>query len=314
MKSKNRHRTPRTLALFLAIAVLIHCRAEAADSAAKFLTISPSPVYAALAVRGTAVINDVNALFLNPGGLSGMDKGQLTATHTELFEDSSYNALGVGFPMTERRGTLALGAVYLKKGTIQGRDATGLPTGGFSADDMAVSLGYGRSVGRVSIGSALKMVRQRIDRFSANAVALDLGAQMPMGRFQLGGSINNLGSSVRFISAKESLPLSGSLGIGTQIGGFNLMADSTTFLKESRTKFGLGASLSLGGLLSLRSGYAFGNAISAAGSGSTGQQFSSFAGFTAGLGFAIQRFNIDYALVPHSELPASHQFSLLMRY
>lgn len=292
------------------------CSVSANESPARFLTLSPSPIYSALGVRGTAAINDPTALFSNPGGLGRTEANQISASHTDLFSDSTFDTFAVGRELGEHRGALALGVLYMKKGTIEGRDDSGASTGGFSADDLSVNIGYGtRVASRLAVGSSVKMIQQRIDRYSASAVAVDLGAQVEAtNRLSLGASLNNLGTQEKFISEKESLPLSTSLGLVFKLSGLDLTAESTTLINEGRTSFGLGVGGSIGSTLSLRGGYSFARKQPSASSITSREQFGSMAGFSAGLGFTIGRFELNYALVPHEELSASHEFGLQMRY
>lgn len=303
-------------AVALAILAGCVCAVPAAESPARFLTLTPSPIYSALGVRGTAAIDDATALFSNPAGLGRAPFNQISASHTDLFSDSTFDTFAVGRTLGEHRGALALGVLYLKKGTIEGRNDNGDSTGGFSANDLAVNVGYGgRIAPRLALGSSVKMIQQRIDRYSASAVAVDLGAQLEASNhLSFGASLNNLGTQEKFISEKESLPLSTSLGVVVKLSGLDITAESTSLIDEGRTSFGLGVGGSIGNALSLRGGYSFAQDRPSTSSISSKEQFGSFAGFSAGLGFTMGRFQLNYALVPHEELSASHQFGLTVTY
>jgi hypothetical protein len=290
--------------------------AGATESPARFLTLPPSPVYSALGVHGTAAIDDATSLFSNPGGLGRARFGEIAATHSELFSDSTFDSLAVSRPLRGDRGALALGVLYLRKGAIEGRDDTGASTGGFMADDLAVNLGYGRSLGaRLAVGSNFKFVRQRIDRYSASAVAVDVGAQLAATeRLRLGASLNNLGTRERFVSERESLPLSTNVGLTYTLHALDFTVESDTLVNEHRTRLGLGVGAAIGRALDLRGGYSIARHAAGAGPASTRSSIGNLAGFSAGLGFTIGRFQLDYALVPHEELAPSHEFDLRMRY
>ena len=96
----------------------------------------------------------------------------------------------------------------------------GLATGGrISAGDLVVSAGYGVSVGRVRLGTAAKLLQQRIAGLSGSTGALDLGAAADVAfGLTLAAGVQNVGRGLSLAGERAPLPRLARLGVAAPLG------------------------------------------------------------------------------------------------
>lgn len=300
-----------------------------ASSGASFLKIPVGARAVGMGGAYTAAANDINSLFWNPAGLTGVRQKEMGVTHATLFAGTKFNFIGYAQPVKgkiplhpplvkgEREGfVFGAGVLYLSQGSIEGRSADRTQTADFSASDLAIALGISRKISqRSNIGGSLKMIRQSIGSESANGWAADFGVLTQTPRIQLGFSILNMGPPMKLGQESYSLPLSAALGVTYRIrNGLLFSFDFKQGIIEKKSIFGFGAELPFLNIITLRSGY-LSSVASLPKSKENGNSFlDKFSGLNSGIGLKLFSSQIDYAFSPMGELGNSHRISLSYRF
>ena len=245
----------------------------------------------------TAVVDDSNALFLNPAGLGLQKKWGVTTMTTKLLDRVDYKMLGGVYPTNF--GTVGVG--YLSASTPAGyltTDKSSLDTAQpISYGTSLILLSYGRdlsevirtsdSLGKLSFGLNLKMTSSRFEgtEGSGFGTAVDAGLLLKTNTpMSWGLNVQNIGGSMNWQdAAKETVPMTTKLG-----GAYNFDKGVAAVDVE----FGNGPALLHGGLeyrindlLTLRGGIDQ-SAIS---------KSETAVNFTGGVGIKVQGFSFDYA-------------------
>ena len=260
----------------------------------------PNPFDVGLGVRAMgfggaslALAEGTEALLANPAGL-GWSKGARA-------DSTLASALGL-YSVTWVAGAVpsfAAGVAYLGVGGIT--DPEGNP---LAFSHLAATVGAGFDVSGMRIfpfpaaaGAALKFHRVQIGNASGSGFALDVGVlgrtNTPLGAVQFALTLRDLGFGMRVGSTADGWSLD--LGAGAALlmpGGLILAGDLTS----EYTALGLGFNLL--GLLEVRGGIRF----------QAGVQWA------FGLGVRWGMFVLDYALLTHPVLSASHRFGFGLRF
>ncbi|HAH05534.1 MAG TPA: hypothetical protein DCM05_03255 [Elusimicrobia bacterium] len=286
--------------------LLLSLNAEAAtlNSGAAFLKIGTGARPEAMGGAYTALADDVSALHYNPAGLSSVLKKEAGITHTEYLLGSKFDFVGYAHPT--KLGTFGLGFVRLDTGNQEARNADRQAIGGFSAADSAYTLGFSRRLSVVSLGANIKYLESKIGSDSASTFAMDLGAARQLGKFSLGLSVLNVGQGMKFISQRDPLPLTFSVGGAYRLGGaLNLALDVRHEPNDRRTDIGLGTEYAVLPMFSLRAGYATAGSITSARNGS-----SPLNGLGGGFGLKLKGYRADYTFTPFGDLGNVQRISL----
>ena len=301
------------LSALLTLLMPVSSFAEAVSGAA-FLKIGTGARPAAMGGAYTAMADDVDALYYNPGGLAQLNRRELGATHTEWLLGSKFDFLGYAHPT--KLGTFALGVTRLSTGKQEARDANRQSSGEFGASDSAYTLSFSRGLGYggTGVGANLKFLQSTIGSYSAQTQAVDLGArqQFSGSPLALGISLLNIGPGMKFLNQRDPLPLTLSLGAAYRLGGvLHLALDIRREINDKRTEVGIGTEYALLPSLSLRVGYASQSARTV---GNGGGALASFSGLGAGLGINMRRFRADYTFTPFGQLGNVQRVSLGARF
>ena len=263
-----------------------------------FLFLDANARPAAMGGAYAAAAQDANALLYNPAGLAGLRQHYATFQHTGHFQGvtQEYGALalkqGLGFMFN------TVGYGKIQRTTLSNPRGTGLD--GFGIRGWAVSSGYGKSYGLISLGIAGKYITEEIDDYRAQSLAMDLGALLDFGPqnvpLSLGFAIQNLGTRAKFQSSYEELPVNFRAGLAYRFLSSGLLVVDANLPKNGSATVHAGGEYVAFERLALRIGY---NGRNETGSG-----------ITAGGGVKINRFSVDYAFVPFGTLGDSHKISL----
>ncbi len=304
-----RHST--VLLLFLPALVL-------ANAGAAFLKIPVGPRVVGMGEAAVAWIDDASALYYNPAGIANVPRLDVLLSHNQWFLDMNHEYVA-GVYGNEGLGKLGLAFDYWGSGSIQGVNIRGetIPGYIFSSEDWSLSLGYGRSIGSLSLGLGLKYIHDQHESLAASAAALDAGIMYatPLKGLKAGVALTNIGTSAKLDSEAYSLPLEGRLGTRYDYGmlgaavdlilwgeGLGTRSDSTA---ESVMSPPLGIALGLEcrpvELLALRAGYR------------TGSDYEGISGLRAGLGINWHGIGVDYAFAPYGKLGPSHRVAVSYR-
>lgn len=338
-KSADRGVSPRRIpraVLFLALVlntlspVLLNAAKiyhAAGSTSATFLKLGVGARAVAMGGAFTGIADDPYSIYWNPAGLASLEgEKNIGLFHNDYFQGLKqefmfYTAPAEGLPFLKTRelrsGVWGLGFDYFytpkdmeRRSGLNESDplAPISPVEGkFGAYDMALSAGYGWKPQKdLSLGAAVKVIRQSIDNRSAGSAALDLGILKDFNwlgeAFTAGFSVQNIGPGIQFVSRRYDLPLVFKAGLSRRLPGsgalLSLEADKPI---DNYPSLVLGAEYPLVPRLALRTGYRYRH---------SGNELGPWSGFSAGAGLTFGRFSFDYAFSPFGELGNSHRFSL----
>ncbi len=242
--------------ILVAIASLISAtqaaKSQAGGSAVPFLLISPDARASGMGEVGTAIADDINAIYWNPGGLAFLDyfnygdfdTGEepipfrqvalsfspwLPQFNADLFY--SYGTIGQYFEDLD--GTVAFNFVFMNLGEFQRTDEGGKVLGKFISNEFALGISYGTIIAPdLGVGFQLRYIQsnltptsiQQQDAGTGVSASFDLGVLWKpvdleiLGleiedRFSIGMNLQNVGPKMTYI--EESDPLPTTLRLGT---------------------------------------------------------------------------------------------------
>lgn len=272
----------------------------AGSTGARFLELPASARAAAMGGAEGAVAGDASALHVNPGRLASLRGGSLVFTHSVYLQDMSaqHAAVARNFDGVD---TLAVGVRRLGAGSIDRVDNLGRPVDGpLEPKDIAVSLGYARTLAGAGCGAALKYVSSELAS-TARTFALDLGAHAGRGPWSFSLSAQNLGPGLKFREGRAPLPMTLRAGSGLARGPW-LIALDLIAPRGAGAHAGLGAEYRLpvaeGASLAVRAGF---------NSRTIASELGAPAGLSFGFGVGLSRFRLDYALTHFGELGLTHR-------
>lgn len=298
-------------------------------TAFQFLKIGLGARQTALGEAGIASVRDVNAMFWNPAGISGIASTEVSFSYNRWLADMNYVAGAVGMRW-KGVGVFALGVAALDYGDIpeaivppEGSTDSGLTGNTFSGGDFMAGLAFSREfTDRLSIGLGVKFLRESLFDYAVNSYAFDVGTNFDMGYkgLRLAMSVQNYGGSVRYLDETVSdrtydLPLLFRIGLSTSVvGAGNAFVDmgpahQLTFSVEAintndySERLHFGAEYAFNDFITLRGGYRLnyeeGN-------------------FSAGVGLAPRlpgmEMRVDYAYVAYEFLDAPHRFTVSLAF
>lgn len=272
----------------------------------------------------TAVANDANAIWWNPGGLAFLRGHDISVTHSQLVpglaDDVSWS-YPVYAQHVEGWGGLGASVGYLSYGQSEATDEEGNVTGTFTSYELVPAIAYGTELAdNLGFGVALKLIR--VDLAPATVTldgragrgttfAADLGAlvKMPGARTSIGAVLSNLGPDIAYIDEDQSDPLGRNIRVGAAYTPFEndvhrvlVAADASRFLIPGRVLavdvWNAGLEYEFNRLIALRGGY-------------VSDPIGDITDWTFGLGLSYRGVRFDYASVPQSSfLDRVSRFSL----
>jgi len=278
----------------------------AGTEAASFLDIPVGAGPAALGSAYTAQATDAYAPVWNPAGLARLDSIQATGMHVPYLESVNYEFLSVVVPLAEKSAGVGAAIQYLGSGDIPGRDESGDPSGSFSTTFAAYTLAYGRQVSEsLSIGTAAKLITEKISDASGTGYAVDLGLLYRIGEtFTLGAAAVNLGPSLKLVS--EGDPLPAALRAGATLAPFPSWEVSleSVYRREGPFSGSLGLEYKHADQFSLRAGY----------DTSRTKELGASAGLRGGVALFYKGQEFSYAASPFGDLGIAQYLSLVFRF
>lgn len=250
----------------------------------------------------TGLADDPSALFFNPAGLAQLRSAELSINHNSYLADSFEETLIFGLP-TPPLGGFSGALQYVSWGGLDKRDANGVSQGSFADSDVAFTLGWGLPVTPdLAAGIAFSGVQQKIIDSLYTGLTGDLGILWkPVPGFRLGLTYSGLGTSLAgYVPAQDLrlgvsllLPLAKGLDLRPLVMG--------DWQPEGVSRISGGLEGRIERDFFLRVGY----------QGSmSDNQVGGLTGLTAGAGFRIEQFQLDYAFVPDGDLGTSHRVSV----
>jgi len=285
---------------------------EALESGADFLRIDTDARAGAMSSAGAASAMGISAIAYNPAGLASLKHGEAALSHSALYLGTAHDFAGAGFALPGSAGwKMGLSFARLSSGSMEGRAASRVRTGGYSAYDQAATLALAKQHGMYSYGGAVKYIESSIAGVKGTGYAVDMGVQRGLRGIPVavGVAVQNLGPGIKYISQRDQLPLSVSAGIMYMpVAGFMLNFDARRYVYDRSTTYSLGTEYALFGGpgsmsgLSLRGGVNGGAGQSAAGA------------FSVGAGIKLMNADLDYAMSPEGTLGSTQRITLKKKF
>jgi hypothetical protein len=184
-------------------------------------------------------------------------------------------------------------------GGIDQTNDIGAKTGQFTPNDMAGIVSYGRNVGMFCVGGSMKYVQSKITR-TASAIAFDFGGTYDVidDKLELAGTINNVGTGLRYIEEETPLPMSIKLGAGYTMKENVKFALDMVMPNDNDAYFGTGVE------------YAYKAVLGRIGYNSRTSEIGGMSGITYGIGIKYGDVAVDYAYQGYEYLGDSHRLSV----
>ncbi|MBN4076565.1 PorV/PorQ family protein [Gemmatimonas aurantiaca] len=272
----------------------------------------------------TGMSDDESALYYNPAGIQSLAEKRV------MFSYQNYIAgINAGFLsyITPRGEDQSYGVYlnYINYGKfIRTEKLTGTELGTFGATSLVFGATHARQLSpKLQAGVTLKAIYANWDTFTSAGAAVDFGfrytlkrriVEFPKRGFgYIGLSVLHLGkmlSAFTVNSEKEPIPTQFRLGIGGRARGLPvvLLADIIA-QTDNDMLLALGVEYTDIRNLALRAGW-----NSAGSNFQTDNNGSALAGFSFGLGFKVNRLNIDYSLSPMNDLGEAHRVTISHRF
>jgi len=143
--------------------------------------------------------DDATLLNLNPSYLDQRFNNTLAFNFTNYFANTNY--LSALYTHTfSKIGSFAFEVRYVGYGSFRGADVLGMETGSFSANDYALTVGWGRQLSpNFSIGANLKLIFCNYEMYNSFGIAADVAASYynPDHRLSLTLLAKNIGSELK---------------------------------------------------------------------------------------------------------------------
>jgi hypothetical protein len=244
----------------------------------------------------TSITADPHAGAYNPAASSGIEVLTGSFGHNTYWKNRRFETGFLSFP----KGSFVfnVGLQYSEVKDIEARQsATSEPDYYFNSPDFSIKAGFSYPIiDIVQAGFSLGWVFEKIDTYRGHAFSADLGVLVtPIPRMNVGLSVMNLGTKMKINLEEYEMPVITRFGVSYQLDKFIPAADFVYY--DSDLRFHLGGEYVINEVLFLRAGYR---------SGYDTKEIS------AGAGFAMRNFRIDYAFLPYDEddLGDSHIFTL----
>jgi hypothetical protein len=141
-----------------------------------------------------ALADEASGPYWNPAALTQVEEHQFLSMYAPFFEQTNYNFLSYVHPL-RRLGTLGISDVLLHSGGYkETRLVEGIIGTNRSIFKNAIIISYANKVReRISVGASLKLIHQRVMRYSGNGQGIDLGIlYQPLDVLNIGLSLQNV--------------------------------------------------------------------------------------------------------------------------
>ncbi|HTS00296.1 MAG TPA: type IX secretion system protein PorQ [Bacteroidota bacterium] len=304
---------------YAALAMLAPSFACAQETTAfSFLRSDVGARAAALAGSVVSLTNDPASLFVNPASLGTLESPAGAAGFFKHLLDINAGYAVYGQAL-EGIGAVGAGVIYTNYGSFDRMDEFGNATGTFTAQDMALSLGYSNQLQEnLTYGAALKFIYSSIAGYTSTAAAADAGIlyRIPESRLALGASIRNMGRMIStYAGVTEPLPLDIAVGASIVPRGlplllnvnFHRLNENPGSFIDRFGAFTVGGEFTLSRVFRARFGYD-NRSRQDLQTGTT----AGLAGFSAGVGITVAAYQVDYALSSLGAIGNLHRVSVGM--
>lgn len=256
---------------------------------------------------GTALSNDLTALFYNPAKLALTERSEVLFMHNEWIQDVRSEVIGAkttiwGLPF-------ALGFNVTSVDGIEFREIPGEPVTTFDANYFFGSLSTGFFVtDEISMGASIKYLYEGLLNDEASGFGFDFGINylLPYKGLTASAVLKNIGSMNELRDESTKLPAEVRIGTAYTYSLEDAKFDFTggvefqKYLDTEDNHFNFGGEVLYNKLIAARAGY---------------QSGYESRGFTAGVGLMWGNLKFDYAFLPFSlGLGNANLFSLQFKF
>ena len=312
------------------------------ESIYQFLNISSSARQVALGGETLTIRDDVNQPIWNPSIINSDLDNKFSINYSSYLAGINFGSISYAKTISRRAGTIHASIKYLDYGSLIGADEYGNETGDFSANDIAISLGYALDIPQTnfSFGTNLKIINSNISTYTSFGMALDLAilyySEYKPYSFTL--VARNIGIQLKsFNGTNEKLPFKLALGGSYQLKYVpikwyvtidniqqwdvsvanpsnqsvdlegNITNENINFLNNMFRHVVIGAELFSYSIINLRAGYNFRRSRELA-----LQNIRTFSGISLGFGVKMNKFRFNYAYSKFHSATNTSTFSLLI--
>jgi hypothetical protein len=289
--------------------LVINCLAKGiGTSAVATLTQPVSAKVAAMGEAYTAIPGDVAGMHYNPASIAFLKNTAVSMMYERGMAEDTNGSLLFGTHL--RSFSIAASALYYTTGKIELYDSEGTAINKIGQQDMIVTLGAAKQINRIGIGLNVKGISSQIFGEKTTAFAADLGAQYRITKpLTLGIAAQNMGTAIKYIDESESLPQIVRVGAAQTFGSngsrLTVAVDMPHYIKESDTFGQLGLDYTWHSLISLRAGYK---------QSITDSSRKDEQKISAGVGFQLGNYGVDYAMGFAENLDAPQHISLYVKF
>lgn len=294
-----------TLLLFAAVA---HAQ-DGGGGTRSIFTIGAGSRAIAMGGSFVALGDDPSALYYNPAALRANRHFGIMLNHIQLFSgfsDASYDFLGIVYP-TLSVGSVGLGFMTAGTGGIREFDEYSRELGEISYRESQAMLAYGvdlpwNLLGRLTLGSSIKLLHQRVGDYSDTGSGIDIGLLYRtkyIEGFTIGANLQDIvGAETKLQEVSEKVDRTMMLGAGYsrrfENGSILNLTAQYDNPERADNDMRFGAEFIFKDLLGVRLGY-------------DSEQI------TAGIGLAWRGYQVDYGYFSRTDAGSSHPISLSAR-
>jgi hypothetical protein len=170
------------------------------NSVYKFLNLTSSARTAAMGGNFLAVKDgDLTQALFNPSIIDPQMDNSLALSFVDYFSDVNYGFASYAKSFN-KIGTYHATMQYINYGKFTYADETGQTYGDFSANELALNVGWGRSLDSLwSIGANLKFIYSGLDEYQSFGMAVDVAGTYynPKNKFTMSLIFRNIGSQLK---------------------------------------------------------------------------------------------------------------------
>lgn len=276
--------------------------AAAGRVAGEFMRIGVGARAVAMGEAFTAVADGPAAAYWNPAGLMQVKKNEVDFSYTDYVGNIKFADLSYAYPYNNCTIGLEYNTLYVQDDQ---RDNNGNVTGHFNDINNSVSFLYSTELKKgLYIGLGLKGIFFQLNTEQANGASLDAGLLYKYDeRIKFGFMYQNLlGTDIQY-PGDQGYPLARyiKLGISYQVIDRFLVSSDINLPVDAKKSVNLGCEYVFGRLFAVRAGYKVKEG---------GSEMGGLDGFSAGFGFNLSKYRVDYALAPYGSFGYNHRISL----
>ncbi|TLY27196.1 MAG: PorV/PorQ family protein [Ignavibacteria bacterium] len=298
-------------------------------TAFQFLKIGVGARQAALGEASIATARDINSVFWDPAGLSGITTAEASFSYARWFAGMNFAAGAVGFRWNDI-GTVGLSYASLNYGQIQEALVT-VPSGSsdtrtgntVTGGDLMLGLSFSRQFTEMlSIGATVKYLQEKLFVYRARILAYDVGTSYKVGYkgMYIAMSAQNFGPSVKFLDQSDreegyDIPLVFRIGMSANLMGADdafiqtgavhriVLSVDAIHTNDFGDRLHVGGEYWWGDVLALRAGYRFNY-----------DEGNLSLGFGVKQNFSGSDLRLDYAYVRYQYLDSPHRLTLSLAF